>query len=69
MATPHVAGVVALLWSSNPSLIGDVRRTAEILWSTTTEAVPPSGPDRCGDLRTVVGAGIVNAYAAVRSAG
>jgi subtilisin family serine protease len=70
MAAPHVAGVVALLWSANPSLIGDVRRTSEILRSSTNEAVPPvPAPRECPDLSSAVGAGVVNAYAAVRSAG
>ncbi|MCZ7666357.1 MAG: S8 family serine peptidase [Chloroflexi bacterium] len=27
MAGPHVAGVVALMWSANPALIGDIERT------------------------------------------
>ncbi len=40
MAGPHVAGVVALMWSANPALIGDVARTAEILRMT---AQPFSG--------------------------
>ena len=31
MAGPHVAGVVALLWSADPSLIGDIDRTEQIL--------------------------------------
>jgi subtilisin family serine protease len=34
MAGPHVAGVVALMWSANPALIGDVARTEEILIRT-----------------------------------
>lgn len=46
MAGPHVAGVVALLWSANPALIGDIERTEEILRLTATRyevtAVPPS---------------------------
>jgi hypothetical protein len=69
MAAPHVAGVVALLWSSNPSLVADVRRTAEVLLSSTTEVVLAPGASQCGGARNLVGAGVVNAYAAVRSAG
>ena len=34
MAGPHVAGVVVLMWSANPALIGDVERTAQILRQT-----------------------------------
>ncbi len=40
MAGPHVAGVVALLWSANPALIGDIDRTEQILRET---AQPFSG--------------------------
>jgi subtilisin family serine protease len=40
MAGPHVAGVVALLWSANPALIGDIERTEQILRET---AQPFSG--------------------------
>ncbi len=40
MAGPHVAGVVALLWSADPSLIGDIDRTEQILRET---AQPFSG--------------------------
>ncbi|MBK8986699.1 MAG: S8 family serine peptidase [Chloroflexi bacterium] len=36
MAGPHVAGVVALIWSANPALIGNIERTEEILRATAT---------------------------------
>jgi hypothetical protein len=36
MAGPHVAGVVALLWSANPDLMGDIDRTEQILIETAT---------------------------------
>ena len=36
MAGPHVAGVVALIWSANPSLIGDIDSTEAILQASTT---------------------------------
>lgn len=35
MAGPHVAGVVALMWSANPTLIGDIERTEAILRRST----------------------------------
>lgn len=66
MATPQVAGVAALMWSANPALIGDLPRTRRILTETAT-AVRVSG-DRCGDEAHVAGAGLVDAYAAVRAA-
>jgi subtilisin family serine protease len=34
MAGPHVAGAVALLWSADPSLIGELDHTEELLAST-----------------------------------
>jgi subtilisin family serine protease len=60
MAAPHVAGVVALMWSANRRLVGDVARTRLILKSSVAGA----RPDGCAG-----SAGIVDAYAAVRSAG
>ncbi len=52
MAGPHVAGVVALLWSADPSLIGDLEATTEILLQTaerlTPDAVCPRGPESLG---------------------
>jgi subtilisin family serine protease len=83
MAGPHVAGVVALLWSAKPDLIGDVEGTEAILSRTaqrlTVDAVcadVTARPDTicaCGsdDVETVpnhvYGWGQVDAWAAVRS--
>ncbi|MET8093608.1 S8 family serine peptidase [Micromonospora sp. NPDC005220] len=72
MATPQVAGVVALMWSANPALVGDVARTRQILRDTATAATPTyrsdSPADACGAPSNVTGAGQVDAYAAVRAA-
>jgi hypothetical protein len=69
MATPHVAGVVALMWSANPALIGDLARTSEILRDTAHRLDPlPAGSDTCGSIATIHGAGLVDADAAVRAA-
>ncbi|PGH41345.1 peptidase S8 [Micromonospora sp. WMMA1996] len=67
MATPQVAGVVALMWSANPALVGDLDRTRRILADTATPATVPAGAP-CGGTRDLVGAGLVDAYAAVRAA-
>lgn len=80
MAGPHVAGVVALMWSANPALIGDIERTQQILRDTATplpatesasqetstdhEACQPTAPLP----NNVVGYGMVDAYAAVKMA-
>ncbi len=45
MAAPHVAGAVALLWSCNASLIGDMAATFELLQDT---ADPPNDAGNCG---------------------
>jgi hypothetical protein len=65
-AAPHVTGVVALMWSANPSLIGNVPATMEILRET---ASPYTGSTpSCGSSQSGVGAGILNAYEAVQAA-
>ena len=70
MAGPHVAGVVALMWSANPALIGDIDRTEQILEQTATPYVGalPICPGADGTPSTAVGYGIVDAYAAVTAA-
>jgi subtilisin family serine protease len=44
MAAPHVAGVAALLWSADPSLIGDIDATERLLCQT---AVPQPVDNAC----------------------
>ncbi|MFV2019621.1 S8 family serine peptidase [Micromonospora sp. LOL_023] len=67
MAAPHVAGVVALMWSANSALIGDVDRTTEILRQTAGRATTGTA-EICGDPANLTGSGLVDAYAAVQSA-
>ncbi|WP_298820594.1 S8 family serine peptidase [Chloroflexus sp.] len=66
MAGPHVAGAVALIWSANPTLIGDIVTTERILLETARPYAAPDG-NRCGD-GNVAGAGILDVAAAVRRA-
>ena len=67
MAGPHIAGVVALMWSAQPRLIGNIDATERILRETARPA-PASGPTCGGTSANVFGAGLVDAYAAVRAA-
>jgi subtilisin family serine protease len=69
MAGPHLVGVVALMWSANPALIGDIDRTEQILNDTARQyagSLPScvSG----GRPNAAVGYGIVDAYEAVKQA-
>jgi subtilisin family serine protease len=72
MATPHVAGVVALMWSANQALVGNLDRTRSILRDTAVPADLSSLPDspsaRCGQDANIEGAGLIDAYAAVQAA-
>ena len=73
LSAPYVTGVVALMWSANPDLIGNIEMTEQILRDT---AVPPT--DETGNLCSGepsdeghsqdYGAGIVNALGAVEAA-
>jgi subtilisin family serine protease len=70
MAGPHLVGVVALLWSANPALIGDIDRTEQILIET---AQPYTGSTAQGCFtgtqpNAAYGYGVVDAYAAVKQA-
>ncbi len=73
MAGPHVAGIVALMWSANPKLIGNIDRTEAILRQSVSpyrgaaaigcaESGAPAQP------RNVIGYGMVDAFAAVKQA-
>ncbi len=71
MAGPHVAGVVALMWSANPRLIGDIDLTSQILQATAQQPYTGTLPNCQGaaDLpSTAIGYGMVDAYAAVEAA-
>jgi subtilisin family serine protease len=70
MAGPHLVGVVALMWSANPALIGDIDRTEQILIET---AQPYTGITTQGCFEgthpsAAYGYGVVDAYAAVKKA-
>jgi hypothetical protein len=73
MAGPHVVGAVALLWSANPALIGDIDRTEQLLRDTArpyTGTVTPETTD-CDDdplPNNGVGYGLLDVYAAVQAA-
>lgn len=64
MATPQVAGVVALMWSASAKLRGNVTATAKILRST---AVPTTPNGNC-PTADQEGGGLVDANAAVYAA-
>ncbi|AGL15204.1 S8 family serine peptidase [Actinoplanes sp. N902-109] len=67
MATPHVAGSVALLWSAAPSLRGDIAATRALLDDSATDTSDLS----CGgtaDDNNVFGEGRLNVHDAVVAA-
>jgi subtilisin family serine protease len=67
MASPHVAGTVALLWSAAPALVGDIQATRELLDTTAVDTSDLS----CGGTpqnNNVWGEGRLDAFAAVDDA-
>jgi subtilisin family serine protease len=70
MAGPHLVGVVALIWSAQPELIGDIDAT-EALIITTAQPYTGSTALGCftGDRPSnAYGFGVVNVYEAVKQA-
>ncbi|MGW6206701.1 S8 family serine peptidase [Streptomyces sp. NPDC055089] len=67
MATPHVAGAVALLWSAAPSLIGNIDETRKLL----NEGARDVDDTHCGgtaDMNNVWGQGKLDILASVNKA-
>lgn len=67
MAGPHVVGTVALMWSANPDLIGQIELTEEILHRTASEysGIYPECVDSTINPNNAVGFGMLNTYKAV----
>lgn len=69
MAAPHVAGAVALLWSANPALRGDIALTRQLLIES---ARPRPTGEACGRAagavpNTIYGWGEVSAWSLVQA--
>ncbi len=70
MAGPHVAGAVALIWSAQPNLIGDIEATERLIIET---AQPYTGDASHGCFtgsipNNAYGFGVLDVYAAVKRA-
>src|SRR2546423_7236235 len=76
MAGPHVAGVVALVWSARPQLVRDIAATKLLLQNTANPSVTVTPPQLCGGTLSTTdipnnsfGYGRVDALAAVNASG
>ncbi|WP_376776355.1 S8 family serine peptidase [Allocatelliglobosispora scoriae] len=67
MASPHVAGTVALIWSAAPSLKGDINATKALLDSSAIDVDATTCGGTAAD-NNVFGEGRLDAYAAVTNA-
>ena len=67
MATPHVAGTVALIWAAVPALVGNISATEKIL-SSTAHAVNNTTCGGTKGFNDVWGHGRLDAYKAVKRA-
>jgi subtilisin family serine protease len=80
MAGPHVAGLVALMWSANPQLRGHVDETEALIRETAGDQTVRTCPlatgeaCTCGEEKTgatpnyTFGYGVINALEAVKAA-
>lgn len=71
MAGPHVVGQVALMWSANPKLIGNIAKTKEIIEETakkTDAETSCGGEDVTARPNNTYGYGIIDIYASVKKA-
>jgi serine protease AprX len=69
MAAPHVAGIVALLWSAYPSLIGQIDASEALLNGSATRVIDRTcGPAGSPDYNHTYGWGYADALAAVQAA-
>jgi subtilisin family serine protease len=70
MAGPHIVGVVALIWSAQPNLIGDISGTEKLIEETAQQYKGSLSPG-CfsgGIPSNAYGYGLVDVYAAVKQA-
>lgn len=71
MAGPHLVGVVALIWSAQPDLIGNIDATEKLIIETAAPYEGTINPNECftGDLpNNAYGYGVVDVYEAVKQA-
>ena len=70
MAGPHVVGVVALMWSANPALVGNIDQTDQLLLQNTQpyHGTFPTCIDSRARPNDGDGYGVLDAYQAVKAA-
>ncbi len=68
MAGPHVVGVVALNWSAQPELIGDIDATEQLIAETAQPYTGATIGCFSDDPANAYGFGVVDVYAAVKQA-
>lgn len=68
MAGPHVVGVVALIWSAQPELIGDIDATEQLIADTAQPYTGGTVGCFSNDPANAYGFGVVDVYAAVKQA-